>query len=901
MAIRQSGFVLSLLLLFSHCIQASASEPPTLGQALQGATPSSGQSDEPRFEFCGEFDIGHGGAYGLALNPDASRLYVVGESSWLDILDVTDPSAIRSLPQKQFAEMPFGEDGNYGIAYDPHFQRVVVGGGFGTRIYLIDVSGDQLRLLDAAYPPQIQFPSVPFPKLRTTPPIFIKEGTSIAAAFKTGGFADDPASGQKVYFGEGVYLLPIDPESEELSVADEGIGGTDTIYGQFYDGVRDLLWCGGEYGAEAIIDFSGIPLDKYRYWSFRSGEWRSRVTPDAVTRDGKWLIERVASLHPPDHWFIRVRQIEAVDASYLLWNVEMPTDGATPHLLGSPINWNGNTEDPGSRISSVPLLPAVLTHDETRLITAEAGGDQLLILDLTDKTVEPQLLFAENLGDTEQIQSIKAHRNRFYVALKSGKVVVYRWNFVQKPEPPSSLTASASLLDQSIVVSWSPPSTGVTPAGYNVYRKAGSAPFQKVATVVGTSWTDECTTEDMVYTYLVRSFAPEYGPVESDDSPQAEATAPTNIPPGRILGLTGEPTLGAVALNWKGSPEADVVGYNVYRRTDDAPFTRITPSPLSKPLFLDADLGPGQAHSYCVTAVDSHLESPLCDSLTLFPADHTPNLLLNPGAEEQSMRHWSTASTTFVPDPANRFSFDNDLFIAVTNGWHTEGQWAFSADQTAGRYDRETGMTVDEPYFLAAYQKLDVSAFSGAIDSSGAGIAAEWGGQVIRATQNQSTIPFIAIEFLDATQAVLERHELSSDTVGEWVKVSSKNAVPRGTRSIRFWMFASDASASPANAAWDNLELVLREELPPQPLTVTFALRPSGASVSFGPTAPGRSYQIEYAEALPGEPSTWKPCGPAFSGNGGSVEWLDSPDEKVNPTYPPVADAKQRFYRVRQQ
>ncbi len=853
------------------------------------------------FEFCGEFDPGRGGAYNLALNAAATRLFVVGESSWLDILDISDLSSIRSLAHEQFEGMPYGPDGEYGIAFDPHFQRVAIGGGVGSKIFLLDVSGDQLRLLDKASPPERQFPGAEFEGFLSTSPIFIERGAAIAAAMYSSRTAVDPSSGQTVYFGQGVYLLSIDPLTETMSVVDEGIGGDSTFYRQLYDSPRNLLWCGGQDGAEAIADFSHGPLEQYRYWSRRSGDWRSRVFPDLVTHDGKWLIERVASLHPPDHWFIRIRQIEAANGSYSLWNAEMPTDGAAPRLLGSPINWSGDTDDPGSRISSKPLLPCVLTRDETHLITAEAGGNQLLVLDLSDKTTEPHLLFSVNVGEGEKIQSIKGYRNRFYVSLKCGRIVAYEWNFVYKPGSPWKVSAVASPLAQSITLSWSPPSTGLSPAGYYVHRKTGSGPFLKVAVTTETAWSDDSTAEGTTYAYRIRSFAPAYRPIESDDSPEAQATTPSGIPPAKVIGLSGEATLGGVSLSWKPNSEADVSGYLVYRKSGDAPFVRITSSPLTESRCLDLNLNQERDYSYYIAAVDANLEGPASDTVTLSPASGTANLLLNAGAEQQCTRHWTNASTTFPRDPANRYSFDNDLFIAVTNSQEAEGQWTFWADQTSGRYDRQNLSTVDESYSLAAYQDVDVSAFCEAIDSAEREIIADWGAQVIRTSQSDSVVPSIAIEFLDADGVVLERHELSSQTTGEWVVLSSSNSVVSSTRCVRFWMFASTVSAASANAAWDGLSLILREEQSYESPPVGITASGSGVTLSFGPTMCGMTYQIEYTDGLCSGEGVWKPCGPPFGGDGAIVQWLDSSDEHLSPTYPPAADVKRRFYRVTQQ
>lgn len=853
-------------------------------------------ADEDRFEFVVEFDCGRGGAYNLALNPDASRLYVVGESSWFDILDITNPSAIRSVNQLQVEGLPYGSDSDFGIAYDPCFQRLVAGGGAGNKVYLFDVSNDQLRVLDSAYPPERQFPAANFDALVMSPPLFVKAGNAVAVALLTGDSADDSSSGHTVYFGEGITLLSIDPVTGKMSVIAEGIGGLSAIYGHAHDVGRDMLWGGGRDGAEVVLDFSGGDLSECRCWAGPLDEEGPRVSPDVLTRDGRWLIERITPRFPPNEWSLRIRQIEAANAEYSLWNADMPTDGASPQLLGSsPANWASHAAPPRT------LLPCVLTHDETRLLTGESGGHELLILDVTDKSVSPQFLFPVNVGDGEEIQSIKGHRNRFCVSLKSGRICIYQWGYVHKPDPPSGLSAVASPTDQSILLSWTAPATGVPPVGYNIYGRTAETSFKKVASVTETQWTDAATAEGETYFYTVRSFAPQYGPVESDDSSETEATAANGIPPAEVLGLSARPTLTGIVLTWQPSPEDDVTGYIVYREIGGAAFQKITPSPIAEVSFFDLNMLEGEELSYCVTAMDGHSEGPASDAVTATPAERTENLLFNSGAEEQSTRGWVNASYIPAPVPANRYSFSNDLFIAVTDASAADGQWAFWADQTKGRYDRETDTFVDETYLLAAYQDVDVAAFADLLESPERNIVADWGGQVIRTSSEQSVVPSIAIEFLDAQQTVLARKELSSETIGEWVKLSSSDPVPAGTTTLRFWMFARDVKTAPANAAWDSLSLILREEPPPQPPEVTLFAQPAGILVVLSVTSPSASYQIEYTDNLPAGTNGWKPCGPLLVGDGDARQWLDSPDETTNPTDPPAHSASRRFYRVRQQ
>jgi hypothetical protein len=61
-----------------------------------------------------------------------------------------------------------------------------------------------------------------------------------------------------------------------------------------------------------------------------------------------------------------------------------------------------------------------------------------------------------------------------------------------------------------------------------------------------------------------------------------------------------------VALGWDRSPDADVVGYHVYRWGASESRTRITSSPIAETSWVDrsVDLSDGLAHAYVVTVVD---------------------------------------------------------------------------------------------------------------------------------------------------------------------------------------------------------------------------------------------------------------------------------------------------------
>ena len=61
----------------------------------------------------------------------------------------------------------------------------------------------------------------------------------------------------------------------------------------------------------------------------------------------------------------------------------------------------------------------------------------------------------------------------------------------------------------------------------------------------------------------------------------------------------------SIDLSWQPGTEADLAGYEVYRREDATPWQRISgDQPVVGPAFHDANVLPGHTYRYCVTAVD---------------------------------------------------------------------------------------------------------------------------------------------------------------------------------------------------------------------------------------------------------------------------------------------------------
>ncbi len=167
--------------------------------------------------------------------------------------------------------------------------------------------------------------------------------------------------------------------------------------------------------------------------------------------------------------------------------------------------------------------------------------------------------------------------------------------------------------EKALALSWSPPSgaaedSSLAPlSGYRIYRSRTGNPgsFEVLAETTSPDYQDHDFEFDRTLFYRVRAlFRAEGQEAESQDSATVTITPRDIYPPAVPAGLSAIYTGQAVELIWSSNSEADLGGYNVYRRAPGESFEKVNQELLSTPIVRDASVEPGRIYFYRVTAVD---------------------------------------------------------------------------------------------------------------------------------------------------------------------------------------------------------------------------------------------------------------------------------------------------------
>jgi len=143
-------------------------------------------------------------------------------------------------------------------------------------------------------------------------------------------------------------------------------------------------------------------------------------------------------------------------------------------------------------------------------------------------------------------------------------------------------------------------------AGYRIYRSSTgrAASYELLGETATSPYRDRQFEFGHDYYYQVRAVFGKPGHLAmSDASPAVKVTPRDVFPPAPPQGLLTIYSAGAVELVWTANTEADLGGYNVYRREDQTA-QRVNKELLRTPIFRDTTAAPGKTLIYYVTAVD---------------------------------------------------------------------------------------------------------------------------------------------------------------------------------------------------------------------------------------------------------------------------------------------------------
>lgn len=188
---------------------------------------------------------------------------------------------------------------------------------------------------------------------------------------------------------------------------------------------------------------------------------------------------------------------------------------------------------------------------------------------------------------------------------------------------PPALNPAPEVTQNAVTIRWNAPGSNVdntTPVnllGYNIYRSTrarNAPPMQKPLNgerpLNETAYTDASFDFGEEYTYIVRAVSLGTGglPVESLNSNAVSITPLDTFAPAAPGELTAAPAGGRISIFFPANTERDVVGYNIYRSTDESlpkdRWTQLNRELLTRSVYQDETVQSGVKYFYYVTAVD---------------------------------------------------------------------------------------------------------------------------------------------------------------------------------------------------------------------------------------------------------------------------------------------------------
>jgi hypothetical protein len=205
-------------------------------------------------------------------------------------------------------------------------------------------------------------------------------------------------------------------------------------------------------------------------------------------------------------------------------------------------------------------------------------------------------------------------RTSWWAASADSNIVSFVWH--TPAEGAEGLTVKVA--DSSATISWQPV-TMLTdgqavdyPLMYQVLRSKDKSEFAAIGeATAGTQFTDKSVVNGETYYYQVQSILMvDDNPVSGGLSGSVSATPVDLTPPAPPAGVTAVQTAKGIKIFWEKSPDADVKGYRVYRRSAAVDVAELIGDvPAIRNIFEDINVPVETKLYYSVTAYDQ-METP---------------------------------------------------------------------------------------------------------------------------------------------------------------------------------------------------------------------------------------------------------------------------------------------------
>jgi hypothetical protein len=186
---------------------------------------------------------------------------------------------------------------------------------------------------------------------------------------------------------------------------------------------------------------------------------------------------------------------------------------------------------------------------------------------------------------------------------------------VVAPAPPSDFQAQVAA--DGVAVSWNEPQAAGGKHFYRVYRRAEGGTTDAVAGEVpagSVQLVDHNFEWERTYSYRATIVTVIHGEgkpdseFESADTPMVKVFAhdvfPPAVPSGVQAVFSGVGQRPFIDLIWAPDTDADLVGYNIYRREEGSEARKINSGLVPAPAFRDVNVAPRHTYFYSASAVD---------------------------------------------------------------------------------------------------------------------------------------------------------------------------------------------------------------------------------------------------------------------------------------------------------